>query len=160
MSRRPGRAGELDLIVETVIYLESESRRLARAQSARLGITATQLNVLQLLAEIGSLSLSELSRRLAAQNSSVSGLVDRMVGAGLIVREQSADDRRVWRIRLSDNGLAMARTAEIAPWGILRRALATLDGREKDQLVTILQKVAGHVAREVNVEERRNGVRR
>jgi DNA-binding MarR family transcriptional regulator len=160
MSRRPARVGELDLIVETVIYLESESRRLARSQSARLGITATQLNVLQLLAEIGSLSLSELSRRLAAQNSSVSGLVDRMVQAGLIAREQSADDRRVWRIRLSEAGLEMARSAEVAPWGILRRALATLDGREKDQLVAILQKVAGHVAREVNLEERRNGVRR
>jgi hypothetical protein len=71
----------IDLIVETVIYLESESRRLARDACQRVGITATQLNVLKLLEEIGELSLSELSRRLAAQNSSVTGIVDRMVQA-------------------------------------------------------------------------------
>jgi DNA-binding MarR family transcriptional regulator len=151
------KGGDLDLIVETIIYLEAESRRLARNLCARVGVTATQLNVLKLLDEIGSLSLSELSRRLVAQNSSVTGLVDRMVQAGLVIREQSAEDRRVWRIRLSDKGELVARAAEVTPWNLLKRALATLDAREKEQLVAVLRKVAAHVAREVNVEAWRNG---
>jgi len=36
-------------IIETSIYLQTESRRLAREQCTRLGITATQLNVIKLL---------------------------------------------------------------------------------------------------------------
>jgi DNA-binding MarR family transcriptional regulator len=142
-------AAQLDLIVETVIYLESESRRLAREASQRLGITATQLNVLKLLDEIGELSLSELSRRLAAQNSAVTGIVDRMVQAGLVVREQSAEDRRVWRIRMTPKGQEIGARTQVLPWDLLRSALASLDRREKEQLVAILEKVAAHVARQV-----------
>src|SRR3954466_11134051 len=85
--------GDLDVIVETVIYLQTESRRLAREQCTRLGVTATQLNIIKMLDEIGELSLSELSRKIAAQNSTVTGIVDRMVQADLVTREQSPEDR-------------------------------------------------------------------
>src|SRR6266545_3951953 len=91
-------------IIETSIYLQTESRRLAKEQCARHGITATQLNVLKMLQAIGELSLSELSKRIAATNSTVTGIVDRMVTAGLVVREQSADDRRVWKIKATAQG--------------------------------------------------------
>ncbi len=146
MSARP-KSADLDLIIETMIYLETESRRLAREAASRIGVTATQLNVLMLLKEIGELSLSELSRRLAAQNSTVTGIVDRMVQAGLVAREQSAEDRRVWRIRTTDKGAAIARDVEVLPWDLLRGALAALDEKEKVALVALLQKLAAHVAR-------------
>jgi DNA-binding MarR family transcriptional regulator len=145
MSARP-KSADLDLVIETMIYLETESRRLAREAASRVGLTATQLNVLMLLKQIGELSLSELSRRLAAQNSTVTGIVDRMVQAGLVAREQSAEDRRVWRIRTTDKGEAIAREVEVLPWDLLRGALAALSEAEKVSLVAILQKVAAHVA--------------
>jgi DNA-binding MarR family transcriptional regulator len=148
-SRRTSR--DLDLIIETVIYLQTEGRRLAREQCAKHGITATQLNVLKLLEEIGDLSLSELSRRIAAQNSTVTGIVDRMVQAELVSREQSADDRRVWRIRPTDKGRQIARRISVAPWDLLRNALEALDKKEKDALVAILRKVAAHVS--VSIKE-------
>ena len=139
---------DLDLIVETVIYLQTESRRLAREECGRLGVTATQLNVLKLLEEIGALSLSELSRRIAAQNSTVTGIVDRMVEAGLVERAQSEKDRRVWQIRATDKGLSIAREARVAPWDLLRSAYAALRAGEQEQLVAILRKMAAHVSKE------------
>jgi DNA-binding MarR family transcriptional regulator len=143
----------LDLIIETMIYLETESRRLAKEASQRAGVTATQLNVLKLLTEIGALSLTEISRRLAAQNSTVTGIIDRMVAAGLVTREQSAEDRRVWRIRATAKGEEVIEGVKILPWDLLRSALGALDKREKDQLVTILKKVAAHVAGSINTKE-------
>jgi MarR family transcriptional regulator, organic hydroperoxide resistance regulator len=148
-------SADLDLVIETMIYLETESRRLAKDAASKLGITATQLNVLKLLGEIGELSLSELSRRLASQNSTVTGIVDRMVQAGLVVREQSAEDRRVWRIRSTAKGTDLARRSEVVPWDLLKNALTALEEREKSSLVTILRKVAAHVARQV--EKARQG---
>lgn len=148
MSARP-KVADLDLIIEAMIYLETESRRLAREAASRVGVTATQLNVLKLLEEIGELSLSELSRRLAAQNSTVTGIVDRMVQAGLVGREQSEEDRRVWRIKPTYRGKLVAQQAEVRPWNLLKQALAALDEKEKVELVAILQKVAAHVARQV-----------
>jgi len=139
---------DVDLIVETVIYLQTESRRLAREECGRLGVTATQLNVLKLLEEIGALSLSELSRRIAAQNSTVTGIVDRMVEAGLVERVQSEKDRRVWQIRATDKGNAVAREARVAPWDLLRSAYGALRAGEREQLVAILRKMAAHVSKE------------
>jgi DNA-binding MarR family transcriptional regulator len=135
----------IDRIVEAAIYLQSESRRLAKEQCARHNITATQLNVLKLLQSVGDLSLSELSRQLAATNSTITGIIDRMVGAGLVAREQSTEDRRVWKIRLTPEGRAVARKVDVAPWEILQRALLTLPAAELDQLIKTLVKIVDHV---------------
>jgi len=142
----------LDRIVETVIYLQSESRRLAKEQAARHGITPTQLNVLKLLLTVGDLSLSELSRRMAATNSTVTGIVDRMVAAELVAREQSVSDRRVWKIRLTAQGKAIAKKLEVAPWEILRSAVMALPPAELEQLIKTLVKVSDHVERIVQKE--------
>ena len=144
----------LDRIVETSIYLNTESRRLAREQCAKLGVTATQLSVLKLLLTVDDLSLSELSRQLVATNSTVTGIVDRMVAANLVVREQSADDRRVWKIRLTAQGKAIAKKVDVAPWEILKRAVFELPPDELSQLIETLEKVAAHVARLVAPSER------
>src|SRR5688500_6179121 len=133
--RNNGVPRDLDAIVETVIYLQTESRRLAREQCARLGITATQLNVIKMLDEIGDLSLSELSRRMAAQNSTVTGIVDRMVRDDLVSREQDPEDRRVRRIRLSERGHSLAKKIDVAPWAVLRGAIDSLEKKDRETLI-------------------------
>ena len=150
---RPAPKNTIDRIVETAIYLQTESRRLAREQCARHGITATQLNVLKLLQTVGDLSLSEVSKRMAATNSTVTGIIDRMVAAGLVVREQSVEDRRVWMIRLTSEGRAMAKKVDVAPWEILREAVMALPPAELGQLITTLAKVADSVERMVDRKE-------
>jgi len=152
MSGSRSKKPAIDRIVETAIYLQTESRRLAKEQSARLGVTATQLNVLKMLLTVGDLSLSELSRHMAATNSTVTGIVDRMVAAKLVAREQSATDRRVWKIRLTPEGRAVARRVEVAPWEILQRALGALPPAELDQLVKTLIKVVDRIEAEVGKE--------
>jgi len=137
----------LDRIVETAVWLQSESVRAARDQCARHGITATQLNVLKLLQTVGDISLSELSRKMAATNSSITGIVDRMVEANLVAREQSAEDRRVWKIKLTAEGRAMAKKVDVAPWEILRGAIAALPPQELQQLTQTLLKVVDHIER-------------
>lgn len=142
----------IDRIVETTIYLNTESRRLAREQCAKLGITATQLSVIKLLQTVGDLSLSELSRKMAATNSTVTGIVDRMVAANLVLREQSADDRRVWKIKLTAQGKTVAKKIDVAPWEILRSAVMSLPTDERTQLIATLDKIADYVERTVKKE--------
>lgn len=145
---------DLDVIVETVIYLQTESRRIAREQCDAFGITATQLNIIKLLHEIGNLSLSQLSRHIAAKNSTVTGIVDRMVDADLVARNQSSEDRRVWQIQLTKKGQKIAAGLSVAPWDDLRRALSALDEAEKQTLITILRKVAAHVSVSADSEKK------
>ena|SRR5690349_6522601 len=149
-SRDPASAkADLDRIVETVIYLQTESRRMARESAEKLGVTATQLNVLKLLDQIGDLSMSTISSRLGAKNSTVTGIVDRMEAEGLVERVRSSDDRRVWQIRMSDRGKKVARAVSITPWEILHDALSSLPPAEKDTLLRILTKLADRIAKEL-----------
>jgi DNA-binding MarR family transcriptional regulator len=143
----------LDRIVETIVYLQAESRRLAKEQCAKHGISATQLNALKLLQSVGELSLSDLSRRMSATNSAITGLVDRMVEAKLVAREQSADDRRVWKIKLTAEGRALAKKVDVAPWEILQHALFALPQTDLDQLMKTLTKLASHIEDVVNTRK-------
>ena len=146
----------IDRIVETAIYLQSESRRLAKEQCAKHGITATQLNALKLLQNIGELSLSELSQRMSATNSSITGIIDRMVAADLVAREQSAEDRRVWKIRMTPAGRALAKKVDVAPWELLQRALFALPPQELEQLIVTLMKVVDHIENVVSPRSKGN----
>lgn len=148
---------DLDLVVETLIYLQSEGRRLARAECERVGVSPTQLNVIMLLDQIEALTCSELSRRLATQNSTVTGIVDRMVEAGLVAREQSQEDRRVWRIRLTERGSKIARQVDVAPWAILRKAVNAMEPAQQKKLFELLRVLADNVATQV---EKANGSKR
>ena len=67
-------------------------------------LTGPQLTVVKLLETFGDLSLSALSERIRAQNSTVTGIIDRMEREGLVRRERSTDDRRVVHIRLTRQG--------------------------------------------------------
>jgi DNA-binding MarR family transcriptional regulator len=152
------RVRDLDLIVETLIYLETEGRRLARQECAKVGVSPTQLTVIKLIDQLGELSLSELAMRLATQNATVTGIIDRMDEAGLVTRERCAEDRRVWRVHLTPRGREIARAVEAGPWGILRRAVDALDRRKQQQLVSLLHEVAASVA--AQVEEKGDGSKR
>ncbi len=160
MSTRPARKVEpraqrdaaLDRVVETIIYLTTESRRLSRERCAEYGVTATQVTVLKLLYEIGGLSLSKLSTEIRAHNSTVTGIVDRMERDGLVERAQSPDDRRVWVIDLTARGRDLARKIDVGPWETLRTALDALSREERDQLIAILSKLCAHVAVQIEGE--------
>jgi MarR family transcriptional regulator, organic hydroperoxide resistance regulator len=154
---------DLDRIVETIIYLVTESRRLSKEEAGRYGVTPTQLSVLKLLQEIGDLSLGSLSKEINAHNSTVTGIVDRMEAAGLVERARSDEDRRVWIIRLTAAGKKVAERARVSPWDVLRQALAELSPSEQEKLMGLMRKVAVNVQSAVQprrAKENANGSRR
>lgn len=74
------------------------------AAGERFDITFAQGNVIMAIAERNEVSLKELADILHVSPPSASGMVDRLMEMGLLVREQSAMDRREVRIRLSADG--------------------------------------------------------
>ena len=50
------------------------------------------------------LTMGELSRRLMVSNGNVTGLIDRLVGEGMVERRQAPSDRRSQIVRLSEEG--------------------------------------------------------
>lgn len=117
---------------ETIMLIERLHRRfldVLRVELERVGID--QINNIQslLLANIGDdeVSVGELMSRGYYLGSNVSYNLKRLVAAGLVVQERSQHDRRVVRVRLSDEGKALR--AEIGK--IFARHCEALDGQNK-----------------------------
>jgi MarR family transcriptional regulator, organic hydroperoxide resistance regulator len=136
---------DLDAIVEAILYLYTEGRRLTKEIAARHGLTGPQLTVVKMLEALGDLPLSRLSEKIRAQNSTVTGIVDRMEREGLVVRTRSATDRRVVHIKLTPKGVKLARDVKVEPMVVFREALSALSPDETRDLLRILMKVASQV---------------
>ena len=87
--------------------------RLEADMERECGLPLTWYEVLLKLslAEGGRLRMLDLSRSLLLSKSGVTRLVDRMVEAGLVEREASAEDRRVTWACLSEEGRVRFRAA-------------------------------------------------
>jgi DNA-binding MarR family transcriptional regulator len=140
---------DVDQVLEAIIYLYTESRRVTKELARRADLTGPQLTVVKMLEQIGELSLSELSERIRAQNSTVTGIIDRMEREGLVIRERSKEDRRVVFIRLTPKGKKLAEDVPIETWEIFRDALESLTASEVRDLVKILGKLARRVRESV-----------
>jgi DNA-binding MarR family transcriptional regulator len=136
---------EVDSILEAIVYLYTESRRVTKEVARRAELTGPQLTVLKMLEGVGDLSLSELSEKIRAQNSTVTGIIDRMEREGLVVRARSTEDRRVVHIRLTPKGAKIAGEIAVEPMEVFRGAMAGLTASEMRDLLRILTKIAQRV---------------
>lgn len=132
-------------IVETMIFLYTESRRLTKEAARKHELTGPQLTVIKLLAGVGDLSLTRLSGLMQTRNSTVTGIIDRMESAGLVKRNRSETDRRVVHLRLTPAGKRLAVAVPIEPMQVFRTALETLTPAEQKTLLRILSKLERHV---------------
>lgn len=75
-------------------------------------VTPAQAAILFLLREKDGQSMSELSHVLSMDNSTVTGLVDRLQKSGLVTRRANPDDRRVSLIRITPQGVEEIKKAK------------------------------------------------
>ena len=92
--------------------------RASKALTARyrpmleeLGITYPQYLVLMVLWEHADVTGREISDRLALDPATVSLMLKRLAGQGLVTRRRGTEDGRQVRIRLTDAGRALERAA-------------------------------------------------
>jgi MarR family transcriptional regulator, organic hydroperoxide resistance regulator len=152
----PDLKSDVDQVLEAILYLYTESRRITKELAKRADLTGPQLTVVKLLEAFGDLSLSELSDKIRAQNSTVTGIIDRMERENLVTRERSKEDRRVVYIKLTTKGRELAREIPVEPMEVFKSALETLSQQEMKDLLRIMTKVAKRVRTIVDKEHKNN----
>jgi DNA-binding MarR family transcriptional regulator len=111
---------------------------------AERGLPLNRYDVLLNLAEApeGRLRMQELSESVLLSKSGLSRLVDRMVEAGLVRREQCQDDRRGWFAVLTDQGRsALRRAAPVHLRGIQEHFTRHLEPEEVQAMTAALRRV-------------------
>lgn len=83
--------------------LKKRLTKLSAIQSEQ-GIPLSHVQVLAMLEEVGSMSVSDISRRFGIAKPNITPLVDRLVSAGLVDRVRSESDRRVVNIVIQEEG--------------------------------------------------------
>ena len=117
------------------------NRRVTQAIGAELkaiGLSIPQFDLVSTLTEREDVTQQELAERLYVTKGNVSGLVDRMVGAGLVERRSSPDDRRSNALHLTGRGRDLAEQGIAAQKAYVARTLGTLppgDLAELERLV-------------------------
>lgn len=108
---------------------------LEHAVATRLkpyGLTLTQYNVLRILRGAGpeGLCRNEVGARLLSPVPDATRLLDRMVDAGLVLKEREGVDRRYVTTRITDHGLELLRALD-GPVGEMHHALLGHLSREE-----------------------------
>jgi DNA-binding MarR family transcriptional regulator len=89
------------------------------------------------------LTMSKLSAEVALTTGGVTRLVDRMVEAGLVARENCPSDRRSVHVVLTDNGQSTLQRAIVEHIeGIDRHLMTPLDDGDRAALTVALSKLA------------------
>jgi MarR family transcriptional regulator for hemolysin len=91
------------------------------------------------------LSQSELADRLAVEGATMVAMIDRLVKAGLVVREPSSVDRRIKRVVLTDAGHALYATVKTEAAAVRKSLLANIDPKQLKVATELLEALQGMV---------------
>lgn len=124
--------------------------RVMQAYFAQFGISGSQWGVLRTLhrAEqegLPGLRLTDLGDRLLIRPPSVTGAIDRMERAGLVVRDGSPTDLRAKQVALTAKGRHLVKRVLTVHEGQIDSVLGVLGPAEQRQLQELLSRLGHHL---------------
>ncbi|MCY1338363.1 Organic hydroperoxide resistance transcriptional regulator [compost metagenome] len=104
-----------------------------------LGLTYPQYIAMLVLWEQDGITVGEISARMLTDPGSLTPLLKRLEGEGLITRTRSSADERVVELHLTDRGRALRKQAEAIPSCILEATGQSVEDllALKDELVAL-----------------------
>lgn len=109
---------------------------------AEHGIPLSHVQVLSMLSEMGSMSVSEISRRLGIAKPNITPLVDRLIEYGLVERLRDGADRRVVNIIILDEGKKKLDAIQTSVAEQVRRWVLSMPASDARELNTALTSIS------------------
>ncbi len=123
-------------LLATTTQIETEIRRRLRTQ---FDTTLPRFDYLaQLHRHPEGLRMNELSRRLMVTGGSITGLTDQLERDGYVQREQAAEDRRAFLLRLTPSGRSAFERMAAVHEGWIIELLGGLNSTERSTLHGLL----------------------
>jgi DNA-binding MarR family transcriptional regulator len=120
-----------------------------KALAAKFKTTLPRFDLMaQLERAPGGLQMGELSRRMLVTGGNITGIVDQLERAGLIVRTEDAGDRRVYLVKLTKEGRRQFTHMALEHESWIVQLFAGIPKREQRTLNESLSHLRAHLARE------------
>lgn len=101
----PKEAAAQQAVIQLIRVADAITRSLERT-FARFDLTGPQYNVLRILRGAGEpLPTMKVAGRMLQKTPGVTGILDRLEKKGLVRRQRSSEDRRVWLCSVTDEGV-------------------------------------------------------
>ncbi|HJV65981.1 MAG TPA: MarR family transcriptional regulator [Geomonas sp.] len=104
-------------------------------------LTPQQFGLLGFLWREDGLTQAELSARSQIDRTTMGGLIDRLEKEGLVVRQAHPEDRRAYRICLTEKGQALQPVLTPIAMRVQEHFAAKLDQQEVELLKSLLEKI-------------------
>jgi DNA-binding MarR family transcriptional regulator len=127
--------------------IEHRLQRMSKRMEASLGVTGPQRLVLRIVGRFPGLSAGDLAHIVQLHPSTITGILQRLVGRGLLVRERDPADNRRVRLRLKARARTFTRASQ---GGTVERAVARALGRTRAARVRAAREVLSAVAVALN----------
>ena len=138
-------ADDVRVVLDALRHVVRVLRVSSRAAEKQVGLSAAQLFVLHKLADGRAVSVGELAERTFTHQSSVSVVVSRLVGRGLVARRTSPTDSRRVELKLTRSGRALLRRAPAAAQERLIAGLERLTVRQRRVLACTLTRLTAQL---------------
>jgi DNA-binding MarR family transcriptional regulator len=130
-----------DRLIFLVFTAQLKLKTYLKNTLARAGVTVTpaQSGILFLLKGKNGQTMSELSQVLSLDNSTLTGLVDRLERAGFVKRNSSESDRRASHVFITDKGYEETNRAKAVLRQVNEQIKADFTGDELEAFKKILK---------------------
>lgn len=131
-----GTAGQLGL-ADALVRLSHLVQHVFADVSRRHDLTPQQAQLLCMLIK-GPVGMTDLSRQLHLERSSLTGLVDRVEQRGLVARTRDSRDRRACQIALTSHGARLAVTSHEEVTARMETLAGELDPATRATLIAVI----------------------
>ncbi|MGY6742086.1 MAG: MarR family winged helix-turn-helix transcriptional regulator [Cecembia sp.] len=130
--------------IVNLLYTQSHIVSQQSSLFKPFGLSPEQYNVLRILrGQNGNpITVSSIQERMLNRMSNASRLVEKLKQKGLVIREESARDRRQVDVLITDKGLEVLQKLEASIYR-LNRELVKLNEEEVNQLNDLLDRLRG-----------------
>lgn len=130
-------------IVETARILRRDFDRRA----ASLGATRAQWRVLARLSRRDGMRQVDIADELDVEPITLCRMVDRLEEAGLVERRKDEEDRRAWRIHLTDKARPVLDELQAIGRAVHGQALAGISDEEQRAALSVLARIRDNLSK-------------
>ena len=108
-------------------------------------LSAKQLYYINLIAQKGETTVTELSKQLNISKPSVTGIISRFVDKQIVVKVSLMSDRRSYLIKLSEKGMNIQRKYQRLQDEVFNKITNVITHQEMQTLLKLTSKISKHL---------------
>jgi DNA-binding MarR family transcriptional regulator len=130
-----------DKVAELMPVITREFVKQQTHEFLKTKISMPQFIVMEIVIHRGESKMTDLAKALDVTTAAMTGIVDRLVRDGCLVRGQDPDDRRIVKVKLTQKGAKVVKNMVEARKKITIKLFENISQEEREQYLNILTRV-------------------